>query len=53
MRIILLAFFIIIGANIGINAINSVSKIQDAKTQQLCKSLPTGSGYDEMCEKYR
>lgn len=53
MRIILLAFVIIIGANIGINAISTVSKIQDAKTERLCKSLPTGAGYDEMCKEYR
>lgn len=53
MRIILAAIVIIIGANIGISAINTVSKIQDAKQQRLCQSLPIGSGYDEMCQKYR
>jgi len=41
MRIFLAAIVIIIGANIGINAINSVSKMQDAKLQRLCKIDPT------------
>jgi|TARA_R100000030_G_scaffold70151_1_gene53814 hypothetical protein len=53
MRIILAAIVLIIGANIGINAINSVSKMQDAKTQRLCQSIPEGSGYEEICQKYR
>ena len=41
MRIVLTAIVIIIGANIGINAINAVSKMQDAKLQRLCKIDPT------------
>ena len=41
MRIFLAAIVIIIGANIGINAINSVSKMQDAKLQRLCEIDPT------------
>ena len=41
MRLILAAFVIFIGANIGINAINYVSNIQDAKLQRLCKIDPT------------
>jgi len=53
MRIILAAIVVIFGANIGINAINTVSQIQDAKTQRLCQSVPIGAGYDEICEKYR
>ena len=46
MRLILAAIVIIIGANIGINAINSVSNIQDAKLQRFCKQIPIGAGYD-------
>ena len=41
MRIFLAAFVIIIGANIGLSAINFVSNIQDAKLQRLCKIDPT------------
>jgi hypothetical protein len=41
MRIILLVFFLIIGANIGINLINEVSKIQDSKMSQFCKVDPS------------
>ena len=41
MRIFLAAVVIIIGANIGINAINSVSKMQDARMLKLCKVDPT------------
>ena len=41
MRIVLVAVVVIIGANIGINAINSVSKIQDEKLQRLCTIDPT------------
>ena len=53
MRIFLAAIVVIIGANIGINAINAVSNIQDERQQRLCKQLPAGAGYDEMCNKYR
>jgi len=41
MRLILVAFVIIIGANIGINAIDAVSKMQDEKLQRLCTIDPT------------
>ena len=41
MRLILAAFVIFIGANIGINAINYVSNIQDQKLQRLCEVDPT------------
>ena len=40
MRIFLAAIVVIIGANIGITAINSFTKIQDAKLQRLCESVP-------------
>lgn len=40
MRLILSAIVIIIGVNIGINAINSISNIQDAKLQRLCQIDP-------------
>ena len=41
MRLILAAIVIIVGANIGLNAINAVSNIQDAKLQRLCKIDPS------------
>jgi hypothetical protein len=41
MRIILVAFVIIIGANIGINLIEKVSEIQDNKMAQFCKVDPS------------
>ena len=41
MRIILVAFVIIIGANIGINLIHEVSEIQDKKMAQFCKVDPS------------
>ena len=53
MRLFLAAIVIIIGANIGINAVNQVSKIQDAKLERLCKVVPQGAGYDETCKDYR
>ena len=53
MRIFVAAIVVIIGANIGITAINSVTKIQDAKLQRICKQLPTGASYDETCKDYR
>tara|TARA_B100000927_G_C16206953_1_gene365957 strand:- start:176 stop:337 length:162 start_codon:yes stop_codon:yes gene_type:complete len=53
MRIILAAIVLIIGANIGISAINSISKFQDAKLQRICESIPEGSGYDETCGQFR
>jgi len=40
MRLILAAIVIIIGANIGFNAINSISKLQNAKLQRLCQIDP-------------
>ena len=40
MRLILAAFVIFITANIGINAINTISNIQDAKLQRLCQIDP-------------
>ena len=53
MRIFLAAIVVIIGANIGITAINSFTEIQDAKLQRFCKQIPIGSGYDETCKDYR
>jgi|TARA_B100000085_G_scaffold160610_1_gene146063 uncharacterized protein (DUF4213/DUF364 family) len=53
MRIFLAAIVVIIGANIGINAINAVSNIQDERQQRFCKQVPVGAGYDEMCREYR
>ena len=53
MRLILAAIVLIIGANIGINAINAVSNIQNERTSRICKQLPTGASYDEMCKDFR
>ena len=53
MRLFLAALVLIIGTNIGISAINSFTKIQDAKLQRLCESVPRGAGYDETCKDYR
>jgi len=53
MRIFLAAIVIVIGANIGINAINSVSKMQDDKLSRFCQQIPQGASYDEMCKDFR
>jgi len=53
MRIILASLVIIIGTTIGVNAINAVSNMQDAKMTRFCKSVPVGAGYDEMCKDFR
>jgi hypothetical protein len=53
MRIFLAALVVVIGANIGITAINSVSKMQDAKMSRFCKQIPVGSSYDQECAKFR
>tara|TARA_Y100000004_G_scaffold50331_1_gene55404 strand:+ start:232 stop:402 length:171 start_codon:yes stop_codon:yes gene_type:complete len=53
MRIILASFVLIIGTVIGVNAINTVSNIQDAKMTRFCKSVPVGASYDEMCKDFR
>ena len=41
MRIILLAFFTILGANLVINTIDRADKIQQDKMQQLCQIDPS------------
>ena len=53
MKIILLSVVVTFGTVIGVNAINNVSEMQDAKMQQLCKSIPVGASYDEMCKDFR
>ena len=53
MRLFLSALVIIIGTAIGVNAINTVSQLQDAKQQRFCKQIPIGAGYDEMCKDFR
>ncbi len=37
MRFILIAVVLVVGANLGINAINSVKQIQEDKLDRLCK----------------
>ena len=53
MRIILLAFVVTFGTMIGVNAIDNVSEMQDAKMQRFCKQIPVGASYDEMCKDFR
>ena len=53
MRLALAFLIILVGANLGINAINAVSNLQDERTQRLCKQLPIGASYDEMCKDFR
>ena len=50
MRLFLAAIVIIVGANIGLNAINSISNIQDAKLQRLCKIDPPSQ---QIVQRYR
>lgn len=52
MRIALAFLIIIVGANLGINAINAVSNMQDAKLSRFCKSIPRGASYDDICSPY-
>ena len=53
MRFILLAVVISFGTVIGVNAINNVSEMQDAKLMRFCHSVPIGASYDEMCKEFR
>ena len=53
MRIILLAVVVTFGTVIGVNAINNVSEMQDAKMTRFCKQIPVGASYDEMCKNFR
>ena len=41
MRIILLAFFVLMGSNLVINTIDKADKIQQEKMHQLCTIDPT------------
>ena len=53
MRFILASLVIIVGTTIGVNAINSVSQMQDAKMTRFCKSVPVGKqSHDEMCKDF-
>ena len=53
MRFILLAVVVTFGTMIGVNAINNVSQMQDAKMTRFCQSVPIGASYDEMCKEFR
>ena len=53
MRFALLGFVLVMGGMIGINAINAVSKMQDAKLERFCKSIPVGASYDDVCAEFR
>ena len=53
MRIILLAIVVTFGTMIGVNGINKVSEMQDAKMTRFCQSAPVGASYDEMCKDFR
>ena len=51
MRIILLAVVVTFGTVIGVNAIDNVSKMQDAKMTRFANLFP--ASYDEMCKEFR
>ena len=53
MRFILGLVVISFGTMIGVNAINNVSDMQDAKMTRFCQSVPVGASYDEMCKEFR
>ena len=53
MRIILLGVVVSFSTVIGVNAINNVSDMQDAKMTRFCQSVPIGASYDEMCREFR
>ena len=53
MRITLLAVVLFFGGLIGINAIQTVSQMQESKMSRFCKSIPIGASYDEVCARYR
>ena len=53
MRFILVAVVISFGTVIGVNAINNVSEMQDAKMTRFCQSFPVGASYDVMCKEFR
>ena len=46
MRFILVAVVISFGTVIGVNAINNVSEMQDAKMTRFCQAVPIGASYD-------
>ena len=53
MKFILGLVVISFGTVIGVNAINNVSEMQDAKMTRFCKQIPVGASYDEMCKEFR
>ena len=53
MRIILVGIVVVFGTMIGVNAIESVSKLQDSKMTRFCKSAPVGASYDDICKDFR
>ena len=53
MRLFFLAVVVTFGTVIGVNAIDNVSNMQDAKMTRFCQSVPVGASYDEMCKEFR
>ena len=53
MRLALTFLVDILGANIGINAIRSVSKMQDSKMERFCQQIPAGASYDDVCARFK
>ena len=53
MRYALIGLMLTIGTAIGINSINAISNIQDAKMQRLCKVMSNDVSYREICKDYR
>ena len=52
MRIILLGIVLGFGTLMGVNAIQGVSNMQDAKLSRFCQSVPRGASYDDICSPY-
>jgi hypothetical protein len=52
MRLILVTVIVIVGTNLGINAMRSVTQMQDTKMERFCSQVPRGASYDDACAKY-
>ena len=53
MRLALTFLVVVLGANIGINAIRAVNDMQDSKLERFCQQIPVGASYDEMCARFK
>lgn len=54
MRIALLFFTVTVGSIIGVNAITTISDLQDQRQQRFCEQISSlDTSYDEMCKDFR